>query len=243
MDRSGMAGYLFVRRRCRCRYRLGRVTGPLEAVEDQGEAELVLVAEVVAGLKNMPECELGQVGIGVGGKLRQHDLRERRGLLWSVERQAPVLQREPVDVAVEGCIGVRGLLEGEAWRCGGIRGRRRGAAASLGRGTCGTPSGRSPTDAAPGQSGPRSPAGAWPSSSLPPQTAARSRRKPGRSCRREGPPYWRRGCTATSPRPPLPGRACASTASRCRSRRRRSPRRAGPGRGSGGCGALVGHRA
>src|ERR1035441_9172864 len=102
MDRSGMAGYLFVRRRVdavtgwgvsqgllrrsrglvtrctglsssrcngsirdgrllvrpasrRCRYRLGRVTGPFEAVEDQGEAELVLAAEVVAGLQHMPE--------------------------------------------------------------------------------------------------------------------------------------------------------------------------------------------
>ena len=109
-----MAGDLFVRRRVDAVTGWARVTGPLEAVEDQGEAELVLVAEVVAGLKNMPECELGQVGIGGGGKLRQHDLRERRGLLWSVERQAPVLQREPVDVAVEGCVGVRGLLEGEA---------------------------------------------------------------------------------------------------------------------------------
>src|ERR1039457_1275301 len=92
----------------------GRVTGPFEAVEDQGEAELVLASEVVAGLQHMPECELGEVGIGVGGELRQHDLRERRGLLWSVERQAPFLQREPVDVAVEGCVGVRSLLEGEA---------------------------------------------------------------------------------------------------------------------------------
>src|ERR1019366_5385780 len=66
---------------------------------------------------------------------------------------------------------------------------------------------------------------------------------PGRSCRREGPPCWRRGCTATWPRPPPPRRACASRASRFRSRRRRRPRRAGPGRGSGGCGALVRHRA
>src|SRR5580704_10828487 len=90
MDRSGMGRLLVRPASRRRRYRLGRVTGSLEAVEDQGEAELVLVAEVVAGLKNMPECELGQVGIGVGGKLRQHDLRERRGLLWSAERQAPV---------------------------------------------------------------------------------------------------------------------------------------------------------
>lgn len=49
---------------------LSRVMGSFEAVEDQVEAELVLAAEVVAGLKNMPEGELGEVGVLVGGELR-----------------------------------------------------------------------------------------------------------------------------------------------------------------------------
>jgi hypothetical protein len=61
--------------------------GPFETVEDQAEAELVLVAVVVTGLQHMPECELGEVGVLVSGEARQHDLRERRALLWSVERQ------------------------------------------------------------------------------------------------------------------------------------------------------------
>jgi hypothetical protein len=66
--------------------------GPFETVEDQAEAELVLVAVVVTGLQNMPECELGEVGVLVSGEARKHDLRERRALLWSVERQPPLLQ-------------------------------------------------------------------------------------------------------------------------------------------------------
>ena len=76
--------------------------GPFEAVEDQVEAELVLVAIVVTGLHHMLEGELGEVGVLVSGEAREHDLRECRGLLRGVERQPPLLQREPVDVAVEG---------------------------------------------------------------------------------------------------------------------------------------------
>ena len=41
-----------------------------EAVEDQVEAELVLVAIVVTGLQHVPERELGEVGILVGGEAR-----------------------------------------------------------------------------------------------------------------------------------------------------------------------------
>jgi hypothetical protein len=62
----------------------------------------------------MLEGELGEVGVLVSGEAGEHDLRERRGLLRGVERQSPLLQREPVDVAVEGCVGVRGELEREA---------------------------------------------------------------------------------------------------------------------------------
>ena len=82
--------------------------GSFEAVEDQVEAELVLVAIVVTGLQHVPERELGEVGILPGGEARQHDLRERGALLGGVERQPPLLQREPVDVAVQGGVGVRG---------------------------------------------------------------------------------------------------------------------------------------
>ena len=59
--------------------------GPFGTVEDQAEAELVLVAVVVTGLQHMPECELGEMGVLVSGEARQHDLRERRAL--SVERR------------------------------------------------------------------------------------------------------------------------------------------------------------
>jgi len=51
--------------------------GPFETVEDQAEAELVLVAVVVTGLQHMPECELGEVRVLVSGEARRHDLRER----------------------------------------------------------------------------------------------------------------------------------------------------------------------
>ena len=88
--------------------------GPFEAVEDQVEAELVLVAIVVTGLHHVLERELGEVGVLVSGEAREDDLRERRGLLRGVERQTPLLQREPVDVAVQGRVGVRGQLEREA---------------------------------------------------------------------------------------------------------------------------------
>ncbi|MGO9188962.1 MAG: hypothetical protein ACLP8X_10945, partial [Streptosporangiaceae bacterium] len=64
--------------------------GSFEAVEDQVEAELVLVAIVVAGLQHVRERELGEVGVLVSGEAREHDLGERRGLLRGVERQPPL---------------------------------------------------------------------------------------------------------------------------------------------------------
>ena len=42
--------------------------GPFGTVEDQAEAELVLVAVVVTGLQHMPECEPGKVGYSSAGK-------------------------------------------------------------------------------------------------------------------------------------------------------------------------------
>ena len=98
------------------------------------------------------KVELGDVGVLLGGEAREHGLRECRAFLRGIERQPSLLQREPADVAVEGSVGVRGqLVEKPASRR--HRGRRRGAAASPGRGRSATPSGRSPSDVAPGQSG------------------------------------------------------------------------------------------
>jgi hypothetical protein len=48
------------------RYWLGRAAGALEAVEDQVEPELVLVAVVVAGLQDVLECQLSEVGYSSG---------------------------------------------------------------------------------------------------------------------------------------------------------------------------------
>ena len=75
--------------------------GPLEAVEDEVEPELVLVAVVVAGLEDVLDGQLGEVRVLVGGNLRQDRLGQLGRLLPGVERQARLLQREPVDVAVE----------------------------------------------------------------------------------------------------------------------------------------------
>src|SRR5260221_1376121 len=99
-------------------YLAGQVSGPLagtfEAIEDQIEPEPVLVAVVVAGREDVLERELGEVRVLVSGEPRQHGQGQCRGFRWSVERQAPLLQREPVDVAVEYRVGVRGQLDREA---------------------------------------------------------------------------------------------------------------------------------
>jgi hypothetical protein len=58
--------------------------------------------------------DLGQVGVLVGGE-RGHELpRHLGGLLGGVERQARLLEREAVAVAVEQRVGVGGQLDGEA---------------------------------------------------------------------------------------------------------------------------------
>ncbi len=59
--------------------------GALQAVEDQVESELELVAEVVAGLENVAEGELREVGVLVSSELRQDGLGQVGDLLWSVE--------------------------------------------------------------------------------------------------------------------------------------------------------------
>ena len=88
--------------------------GPVEAVEDQVEPELVLVAVVVAGLQDVLDDDLGEVRVGAGRELGHDRLGHLGGLLRRVERQAGLLQREPVDVAVEDRVGVGGQLDREA---------------------------------------------------------------------------------------------------------------------------------
>ena len=53
---------------------LGQVL--LEAVEDEVEAELVLVAVVVAGLEDVLDGQLGEARVLLGGELQQEGLRE-----------------------------------------------------------------------------------------------------------------------------------------------------------------------
>src|SRR5690349_1080033 len=80
---------------------------PFEGVQDEIEARLELVAVLVTGLQHVRGGQLGQVGIRVS-RHRAHDLlRYLRRLLLVAERQARLLQGEPVDVAVEQRIGVR----------------------------------------------------------------------------------------------------------------------------------------
>src|SRR3954453_15805446 len=92
----------------------GAATGPLEGLEDQVQSERELVAVIVAGLPHVLGRQLGQVWVLVHGEPRQDLLRELGGLLGSVERQVALLQREPVDVAVEEREGVGGQRDREA---------------------------------------------------------------------------------------------------------------------------------
>src|ERR1022692_3989304 len=56
----------------------------LEAVEDQVEPERELVAVVVAGLEDVLDGELGEVGVLVRGHLRHHHFRYLRCLLFRI---------------------------------------------------------------------------------------------------------------------------------------------------------------
>jgi len=94
--------------------RLGHVTGTFQAVEDQVEPELELATVVVAGLQDMLDGQLGEVGVFVGGEPRHDRPRQVRGLLPALERQARLLQREPVDVTVQDRERVRGQRDREA---------------------------------------------------------------------------------------------------------------------------------
>jgi hypothetical protein len=94
--------------------RLGRVEGSFKAVEDQVEPVLEFVGVVVAGLEDVLDGQLGEVGVLAGGELRHDCLRDLGCLLRGVERQAGLLHCESVDVAVEGGVPVGGQLDREA---------------------------------------------------------------------------------------------------------------------------------
>src|ERR1700680_1145288 len=79
---------------------------PVEAVEDQIEPKLELLRVVIAGLHDVLGGQLGEVGELGRRELTEEDLDHRCRLLSRVERQAPLLQRETGDVAVQG--GKRG---------------------------------------------------------------------------------------------------------------------------------------
>src|SRR5262249_59017761 len=86
----------------------------LEGVEDQVEADLELVSVAVARLEDVLDSQLSEVGVRVGGQLPSDLLRDLRRLLRAVERQAGLLQREPVDVAVKQRVRMGGQLDREA---------------------------------------------------------------------------------------------------------------------------------
>src|SRR3954453_12641894 len=87
---------------------------PFEGVEDEVEADLELVAEVVTRPQHVLDGELRQVRIVTRRRLGEDLLREVRGLSPGLERQARLLQRETVDIAVKQCVGMCGLLDREA---------------------------------------------------------------------------------------------------------------------------------
>src|SRR3712207_7016365 len=85
----------------------------LEAVEDQVQAELELLAVVVARLQDVLRGELDEVRVPVDGNLGEHRLRHLGGLIGGLERQTLLLQRKAVNVAVQDREGVGGLRHAE----------------------------------------------------------------------------------------------------------------------------------
>src|SRR5215213_3353170 len=75
----------------------------LEAVEDEIEAELVLLAVVVAGAGVRAHWSVGRGAGTPSRELQQKGLRELGGLFGGAKRETPFLQCKSVDVAVEGC--------------------------------------------------------------------------------------------------------------------------------------------
>src|ERR1035438_9536139 len=86
----------------------------LEAVEDQVQPELELVAVVIARLQNVLGRQLGEVGESLGGELLEEGHGHLRGLLRAAEGQPELLHREAVEVAVDGRDRMGRQLDGEA---------------------------------------------------------------------------------------------------------------------------------
>jgi hypothetical protein len=74
-----------------------------EAVEDEIEAELVLLAVVVAGAGVRAHWSVGRGAGTPSRELQQKGLRELGGLFGGAKRETPFLQGKSIDVAVEGC--------------------------------------------------------------------------------------------------------------------------------------------
>ena len=86
-----------------------RLSGPLKSIQEQIEPELELGLVTVPRPHDMLGRDLGKVGLRPGRRELAHNgLGHLRSLLSGVERQARLLQRETVDVAVEGGVGMSG---------------------------------------------------------------------------------------------------------------------------------------
>jgi hypothetical protein len=94
--------------------RLVSVGCGLQAIEDEVEPELELDAEVVAGLENMLGRQLQQVGVLAGGQVRGDGRGEVGHVDAAGRRKVGLLQREPIDVAVDQRVGVRREPDREA---------------------------------------------------------------------------------------------------------------------------------
>src|ERR1019366_3776989 len=88
--------------------------GLLEAVEDQVQPELELVAVVIARLQDVLGRQLGEVGESLGGELREEGPGHLPGFRRAAEGQAELLCRETVEVAVDGRDRMARQLDGEA---------------------------------------------------------------------------------------------------------------------------------
>ena len=93
--------------------RIGLDLRPLHAVEDQFEPELESGAVLGASLDELAGHPR-EVRVLVGGQLLEHGLADLGLLPAAAVRQARLLQREPVDVAVEEAVGVGGHGDREA---------------------------------------------------------------------------------------------------------------------------------
>ena len=92
---------------------MGRSVEAGDAVEHHGQADLELVAEVVAGLEHVLAGELDEARVLVGGHLLEDLLGEFGHVLGAVERQGYLLQDESVHVGVEDGHGVGDRRVGE----------------------------------------------------------------------------------------------------------------------------------